>query len=223
MPVDISDVLHVLAHELRTPTGIAQGYVRMLLEERLTDPRDRQRALEATRSAVSRISELTQETSKLANWLEADHTAMQSIDAAAFVQRVVDAARVDPPLVTKCDIQPDEAVVSTPDTGALVDAVVALVRATARELRRQPCALLVARLDRRMMEVLIAPDDQLSALAAGPHAPSAGPIALERGGVGLSLVMAAAVFAAHDVAPWTVDRRRTAIGIRLPIEERAHP
>src|SRR5687768_14647504 len=38
MPVDTGHVLHVLAHELRTPTGIAQGYARLLLDDRLTDP-----------------------------------------------------------------------------------------------------------------------------------------------------------------------------------------
>jgi signal transduction histidine kinase len=45
MSVDISDILHVLAHELRTPVGIAHGYVRLLLEERLSQESDRRRAL----------------------------------------------------------------------------------------------------------------------------------------------------------------------------------
>ena len=42
MHVDIGKVLHVLAHELRTPAGIAQGYIRMLPLD-LTGPRGRAR------------------------------------------------------------------------------------------------------------------------------------------------------------------------------------
>src|SRR5262245_59098900 len=66
MPVEIGNVLHVLAHELRTPAGIAQGYLRMLMDDRLTDPADRRKAIEQAQKAVARISEITNEGSQLA-------------------------------------------------------------------------------------------------------------------------------------------------------------
>ena len=74
MPVDISDILHVLAHELRTPVGIAHGYVRLLLEDRLHQEADRRRALEQMQKALGRLSDLSHESTALASWFEQDAT-----------------------------------------------------------------------------------------------------------------------------------------------------
>ena len=99
MPVDISNVLHVLAHELRTPTGIAQGYVRMLLEDRLTDPADRQRALEQTQKALARVSELSHESTRLAAWFEDERGPdAHGSTCATLLERVAADAGVEPPV-----------------------------------------------------------------------------------------------------------------------------
>src|SRR5918997_5417737 len=99
MPVDISSVLHVLAHELRTPAGIAQGYLRMVLDEKLTESADRRRALEQTQKALARVSELTAESSRLARWLEEQHGAPRaSLDVQVLLARVVAEAGVEPPI-----------------------------------------------------------------------------------------------------------------------------
>lgn len=221
MPVDISDVLHVLAHELRTPAGIAQGYLRMLLEDRLPDAEERRRALEAAQKAVARVTELTNESSQLAGWMERSGGPPQAIDARMLIDKVMDDTRMDPPPALRSEIPSGAAAVSAIDARALVDAVAALVRATARELRNKSCTI-AARVDGRMMEVLIGSEEQFAALAAAPAARNASPLALERGGVGLSLVIAAAVLDSHGAAPWTVNGWRTTVGIRLPIHERAH-
>ena len=72
------------------------------------------------------------------------------------------------------------------------------------------------------MDVLIGDEQQLEALAAGPSAPGAGPLSLERGGVGLSLVLAVAILDTHAATQWTIDGSRTTVGIRLPFQERSH-
>ena len=107
------------------------------------------------------------------------------------------------------------------DASALADAIATLVQVTARELRSQPCAL-AAHVDRRRVDVLIGAEDGVRALAAGPDAPNAGAASLERGGVGLALVLAAVVLDAHGAVRWTVDGSRATVGIRLPLEGRAH-
>ena len=92
MPVDIGDLLHVLAHELRTPVGIAHGYVRLLLEDRLPQEADRRRALEQLQKALSRLTDLSHESSALANWFEREAQP----PARVRVRELMDAVAATP-------------------------------------------------------------------------------------------------------------------------------
>jgi len=221
MPVDISNLLHVLAHELRTPVGIEQGYLRLLLDERFSEAADRRRAIEQTQKALARVTELTADSSRLARWLEEEPACPRtSIDTYALLTRVMSEAGIEPAHAT-LDVSPSTIAIATIDADALAAALVSVVKATVRELRNEPCAM-AARVSENTLDVLIGQQDRLDALASGPDAPGAGPLGLERGGVGLSLVIAAAVLENHQAQQWTVDGLRTTVGIRFPFEERSH-
>lgn len=220
MSVDISDILHVLAHELRTPVGIAHGYVRLLLEERLHQESDRRRALEQMQKALARLSDLSQESSRLAAWFERDPHEIGSLAAARVIERVAEAD-YDAPVVFEQGELPDAATIRTGDVVMLSGALVNMVRATARELRGAECAVSTRLADGRCVEILIGPQDRLAALSAGRGTPDAGPLALERGGLGLSLVEAAIVLDAHGAERWTINQSRQTAGFRLPLEERS--
>jgi signal transduction histidine kinase len=224
MSVGISEVLHVLAHELRGPSGIAHGYLRILLDDRLTDSADRRRALQQTQRALARVSELTNESSRLANWLEAQREckAIAHVDARVLVERVAASTDIEPAPNSQIDIAPGSASVRTSGEDALAAAVATCVRATARELKGKPVTIAARVNGSHTMDVLIGSDEQLDALSQGPEAANAGPIVLERGGLGLSLVLAALVLDAHGAAQWTTNGSRNTVGIRLPLEERAH-
>jgi signal transduction histidine kinase len=224
MSVDISDVLHVLAHELRGPSGIAQGYLRMLLENRLTDSADRRRALEQTQRALARVSELTNESSQLANWFDAQRETKVAghVDARALIERVAASAGIDPVPTIHIDVAPASASVPTASEDALAAALAACVKAAARELKGKPVTIATRVNGNHALDVLIGSDEQLDALSQGPDADNAGPISLERGGLGLSLVLAAAVLDAHGAAHWTTNGSRNTVGVRLPLEERPH-
>ena len=222
MAVDISSILHVLAHELRSPAGIAQGYLRMLLDEKLTEAADRRRALEQTQKALARVSELTAESSRLARWLEEQHGGPRaSLDAQVLMGRVVSEAGVEPPVKARADVPRAGVAIETVDDDSLTAAIVSMVRVTARELNKQPCAMEVRLNGDRTIDVLIGNEQQLDALASGPDAPNAAPVALERGGVGLSMLMAAAILETHGGRHWTIGGLRTTVGIRLPFQERS--
>ena len=224
MPVDIGNVLHVLAHELRTPAGIAQGYLRMLMDDRLTDPADRRKAIEQAQKAIARVSELANEGSQLAAWVgRPQDAANDRIAARALIDRVVAGASNGVTLSAHVNLTPSAGEVATVDADALTNALVAVTKATARELRNKPCAIAARIADGAAIDMWIGLEEQFAALHAGPAAPDAQPLALERGGVGLSLVYAAAVLERHGATAWTVNGSRTTVGIRLPIEERAHP
>jgi signal transduction histidine kinase len=218
MPVDFSDILHVLAHELRTPVGIAHGYVRLLLEERLPQESDRRRALEQMQKALGRLTELSHESSRLATWYERDGANDLVVAAVDLLERV-EQAGFEHPVDVDASAVPTGAAIRTGDADLLVKAIASVVHATARELRGQPC-LAVASTDADCLEVLVGPPDRIRTLAAARGTPDAGTIALERGGLGLALVHAALVLDAHGAERWTVADSRQTAGFRLPLEER---
>lgn len=218
VPVDINDILHVLAHELRTPVGIAHGYVRLLLEDRLPGEADRRRALEQMQKALGRLSDLSHETTALAVWYEQETTANHRHSAARAIIDGVQSASYEFPVSFETPQIADAATVRTPDAARLTNALVDVVRATARELRGQPCAVLMRVQDQRL-ELLSGRSEQLAGLAAGPDAADSGPLILERGGLGLALVHAAAVLDAHGAERWALKGSRQTAGIRLPLEE----
>jgi hypothetical protein len=221
MSVDINDVLHVLAHELRTPVGIAHGYVRLLLEERLTEESDRRRALEQMQKALGRLSDLSHESTALAAWYEQDHSRPQAVAARALIEQVAET-NYDSPVTVDTLHVPEGIMVKTPDPQSLGRALTGIVRATARELRGTTCDVVASVVD-GTFQVLAGPEEMLGGLDAGPTAPDAGPLALERGGLGLALVHAAIVLDAHGAQRWTMNGSRKTVGVRLPVEERQHP
>jgi hypothetical protein len=220
MPVAISDILHVLAHELRTPVGIAHGYVRLLLDDRLPQQTDRRRALEQMQKALSRLTELSHESTALASWYEQDR-AVSHVAGRTLIERI---ASTQFPTQVTVDGEgfSDDVVVRTVDANALSQAVVDLVRATARELGGAACAVSARLRDDRVLEILVGAKEQLPALAEGPNAANATPMVLERGGLGLALVHAAIVLDAHGAERWTIEGSRQIAGFRLPVEERPH-
>jgi hypothetical protein len=218
MPVDINDILHVLAHELRTPVGIAHGYVRLLLEERLHQESDRRRALEQMQKALGRLTDLSHESTALAAWYEQEHTNAQPVPARTLLERVAEADYEFPVTVDLTGL-PDGPSVRTADDQSLSRALIGVVRATARELRGTTCDV-TARVVNGTVEILTGPEELLGALATGPQSPEAGPVVLERGGLGLALVHAAIVLDAHGAERWTMNGSRQILGLRLPLDER---
>jgi signal transduction histidine kinase len=220
MSVDISEILHVLAHELRTPVGIAHGYVRLLLEDRLPQDADRRRALEQMQKALGRLSDLSQESSRLASWLEHDLDSTTTISATSLLARV-EQADFDAAISIDTTGITEDAVLRSPDATMLAAAMVSIVRATARELRGNDCAVVARLADAHVLEVLVGPPDRLDALAGGRTSPEAGPLAVGRGGLGLSLVHAVIVLDAHGAERWTINQSRQTAGFRLPLAERS--
>ena len=58
---DAERVLAVLIHDVRTPLGVAHGYLRLIRTDKLPSPEDRDRALAGTQDALAKISRLCQD------------------------------------------------------------------------------------------------------------------------------------------------------------------
>jgi K+-sensing histidine kinase KdpD len=222
MRVDSAVALRVLAHELRSPAGVAQGYVRMLLEGRLPEPAEQRRALEQIRNVLARIGQLSRQASEAASWLErAEGAAPQRIDARGLVDAAIRAVERTHALDSVFDLPEGAASVTTTDREALAMALASLLEATAREWPGKPTRVRVHTTEAaRDLELLAGGGESLAALSAGPDGPHATPLVVERGGMGLTLVTAALVLDTHGAATWTIDGDRGGCGIRIPLETR---
>ena len=99
---DAERVLAALIHDVRTPLGVAHGYLRLVRTDKLPSPEDRDRALAGTQDALAKISRLCQDAG---GFLEDPRPgavrtpARQLADrvAAVLAERGVTVGELDPP------------------------------------------------------------------------------------------------------------------------------
>lgn len=82
---DVERLLDVLLHDLRTPLGVASGFVRLVKEGRLPSPTESDRALEKALDALRTISGLCASATE---WLQPADQRPSSVRAGAFVADV---------------------------------------------------------------------------------------------------------------------------------------
>src|SRR4051794_36533258 len=87
---DAERVLSLLIHDLRTPLGVAHGYLRLIRADRLPSPEERDRALAGTQDALARISRLCQDAGA---FLADPEPAAGRVAASGLIERVVAAVR----------------------------------------------------------------------------------------------------------------------------------
>lgn len=69
MPVELPQVCSILAHELRTPLSVLQGYIR-LLQRRRTDDDPETAMLAAMLEATGKLSAIARQASDLGHWMQ---------------------------------------------------------------------------------------------------------------------------------------------------------
>ncbi len=65
MQPNLAQVLNTLAHEIRTPLAVSQGYLKLYLDGRLTNVDDTRRAFEQTRQALGTLATLCVDMGKV--------------------------------------------------------------------------------------------------------------------------------------------------------------
>lgn len=83
---DAERVLQVLIHDVRTPIGVAQGYIRMIQDGRLASADEQARALVKTLDALGRIAKLCEDASVFADG--ASHKKTTLVTAGELTARV---------------------------------------------------------------------------------------------------------------------------------------
>ncbi|MGE3275755.1 MAG: hypothetical protein AB7O67_11630 [Vicinamibacterales bacterium] len=216
MSIDVGALLHLLAHELRAPASVAQGYLRMLRDGRLAAPAERERALAQTQAAVARISALTHEASALADLLETPPPARRATALDAVLAEAVAHAALDAP------VRPPRTGTDVPlcRPAEVARALGTLIEAAARQARGAAPTIAVRRATSGPgHELLIGQVEGFGALGAGPGAQRTVDFPTDRGGFGLKLLAAHVVLDAEGASVWTTAGAPVALAVRFPEEE----
>jgi len=192
-------VLSLAVHEFRTPMTVVSGYIRMLLKDRAGAITDQQRRLlEEAEKSCARLSALVAEVSEVSN-LEAGTLTFnrQQTDLHAAISTAVTQL---PPLPDR-EIPVDLELSGAPalvhgDPVRLAQAFASIIAALRRELVTADRMIVrEAAPAGGTLELRIGDDDTLAAMEGDPDRPT---FDEWRGGVGLSLIVARRILAAHD-------------------------
>jgi len=195
-----SKVLSLSVHEFRTPMTVVSGYIRMLLKDRAGALTDQQRRLlEEAEKACGRLSGLVAEMSELSN-LEAGTLPFNrsSADLRAILREAVAELPPLPDREIAVAVETGEGPAAiTADPVRLKNALAAVTASLRRELIGDEPLIIRERKDASGYEVLFGDSATIAALEAEPSG-ARGAFDEWRGGVGLSLMVARRVLAAHD-------------------------
>lgn len=223
MQLNLAQVLNTIAHEIRTPLAVSQGYLKLYLDGRLTNADDQRRAFEQTRDALGTLATLCSDMNRVSALSETPSPGLlECVPAPQLIERLKGTSEVEG-VEWSGDMS---APVSVASNGAadLVRAVAIVAKAAFDEARDEPRAMrVVSRLRQGdggqddELTMLAGTPEGVAALAAGPGAAQARETNFTRGGKGLRLIWAAFVLQQHRVHTWTHQDHRASVGFRFPV------
>ena len=220
MTPTVEQVLAVLAHELRTPIGVAQSYLRLMRDGAASSDPGRVPLVERTREALTRLSEVTRQSDELARQLSAVGTAsMQPVPiqvVAGAIEEVCAAVSI-PYTAPPNDGQTLQLNVRTARTDVVAGAFSALLEG----LRRERSELEVeARVERggngqpALRFVVASKADRAAVNGGSPRVP----VPVDRGGLGLNFIGGVLLLCACGAQPWTLDGARSTAVVDFSLE-----
>jgi len=213
MQPNLAQVLNTLAHEIRTPLAVSQGYLKLYLDGRLTNADDQRRAFQQTRDALGVLATLCTDMTRVGALSEQLSPPLaERISARAFVEQVQGAAEV---AGSAWSGESGGGNVAAQTVADLTHAVAIVAKAAFDEAREAPHAVHVAAGE--TLVVHAGTREALAALAAGPGAAGAREVNFTKGGKGLRLIWAAFVLQRHRVETWTHEDHRASVAFSIPL------
>jgi signal transduction histidine kinase len=194
MRVELPRLLSVFAHELRGPLSVIQGYLRLMLKQR-DDSHAETPMIRAMLEATGRLATLGRQASDISLWC-GPAPLDREVTVAELTQKA--AALAAPGAVSATlDNRTGLDAVTTSDPEALAAALAALAESTARDSSRPVRLSGRSDAEEATCTILVSPEAAIGVAGDRPAASSASAVAFDRGGFGLSLVMASYVLDAH--------------------------
>ena len=213
MSPELAQVLNTLAHEIRTPLAVSQGYLKLYLDGRFTNAEDTRKAFEQTRQALGTLATLCVDMGKVSALAERESTGVpQRVTAVDFVNSLRAAAEM-PEATWQGDGGAGQFV--TGNVTELAQAVAIVLKAAFDEAKDAPH---VVKTDGTTdLIVLAGVNASVPALQTGPDGAGARAVNFVKGGKGLKLIWAAFVLDKHSVQTWTHSDHRASVGLRIPL------
>ena len=207
MGVELPQLLRVLAHEIRGPLSVIQGYLRLMSKQRDEASTDMP-MLKAMLDASGRLTSMAKHASDISVLLREPPPALRQVPIGQLLSAV--AARPAPRVHVELTNGDRETTVAAQDEALLAFALGSLVEAVARNAGADAVAIAKGSAQNGCVGLTIRPLGEDG--ASGPEHFSA--FAFDQGGFGLALVLASFVLDGHK-AHATVGSRG-ALDISLP-------
>jgi hypothetical protein len=214
-PDESVKALNLLIHDLRAPLSVAQGYLRLLQQNRLEVEADRDRAIAQSMEALGRITRLCEDAAAFV----ADATVdgpMTALRASELVERVTQrcTARSSPlPIDTGTGLS---GTIRGTNLDRLVESLAVVLCAVGRSARKTPVRVSVHEEEKEARFLLGCDDDRAALVSGSPET-----FDPWRGGHGIALPLACRTITHAGGRIWTVADGRGAVGIALPEEASA--
>lgn len=211
---DLERVLDLFLHELRAPVGAAQGYLRLLLENRLNEPNDRRRALAQSAVALDRIGDLC---ASAGEYLNIDGSAELTSYPAAELSRALQAECDGKELavyVQKNTILGHIHFLTPPDAATTLAAVLQAA------LRSDPTLTRAVHLGVHGADLVLTTGDEAVRDQLLESA-ERDPFDQWQGGNGLRVLLALKHLTQTGTRMWTLPQKSGAVAIAIPMESPA--
>lgn len=209
--------LNLLIHDVRAPLSVAQGFLRLLQQNKLETEADRQRAIAQSMESLGRIGRLCEDAATFVAEPVPNDGPVSTIQVFDLVERVAkDCAERGSPLTFVPEPASLSGSVRITNLDRFVQSIAVILWAGRRSTRNPSVHVLVVE-DKKEARFLLGCDEDRAALMSQP---------LEtfdpwRGGHGIALPLACRTVMAAGGRIWTFANARGAVGIAIPEEASA--
>jgi light-regulated signal transduction histidine kinase (bacteriophytochrome) len=208
---------HLFIHDLRAPLGVAQGYLRLLQQNKLEAEAERERALAQTMEALGRIGRLCEDANAFIAEPASTAGPVSTLQVADLVEQVQAACAVRcPGLSVGAAGNALSGVVSAAHLDRVVQSLAVIFCAVRRATRNQSVRVSVLEEGKEARFLLGCDEDRTALLSR-----SAEEFDPWRGGHGIALPLACRTVTDAGGRIWTFADGRGAIGIAFPEEASA--